>query len=170
MMPEVDQRAICNQYVHSIKSTKDGTMKAVTEFSAFTLNKANLAKAALAAEGKSPEEIQENLGQSFKLEGEKLGYFVNALEVASTNNQNLKRVLIVKLNEGEKAPVKAVQVEELHYVPEFIVQAQAAPEAATHSKGRRDGRGGKGGGGPKGSPWGLSPEEKALKNKKPAAK
>lgn len=146
-------------------------MKAVTEFSAFTLNKANLAKAALAAEGKSPEEIQENLGQSFKLEGEKLSYFVKALEVASTNNQDLKRVLILKLNEGEKAPAKAVQVEDLHYVPEFLVQAKAAPEAATHSKGgRRDGRGGKSGGGPKGSPWGLSPEEKAMKNKKPVAK
>jgi len=146
-------------------------MKAITEFSVFTLNKAILAKAALAAEGKNPEEIQENLGQSFKLESEKLGYFVQALEIASANTQNLKRIVIVKLNEGEKVPPKAVQHEELHYIPEFFVQATPAAshdQAGGNNKGRRSG--GKGGGGPKGSPWGLSPEEKALKNKKPVAK
>lgn len=145
-------------------------MKAITEFSSFTLNKANLAKGALAAEGKNPEEIQENLGQSFKLEGEKLGYLIQALEIASANAQNLKRIVIVKLNEGEKAPAKAVQVEELHFIPEFIVQAQPKVEAAPTKGNRSGGRGGKGGGGPKGSPWGLSPEEKALKNKKPVSK
>jgi hypothetical protein len=147
-------------------------MKAVTEFSVFTLNKAIQAKAALAAEGKTPEEIQENLGQNFKLEGEKLGYFIQSLDIASTNEQNLKRVLIVRLNEGEKAPAKAVQVGELHFVPEFYLPVKPAPVAAANAKGGgKGGKGGnKGGGGPKGSPWGLSPEEKALKNKKQAAK
>jgi hypothetical protein len=146
---------------------KDEPMKAVTEFSVFTLNKAIQAKAALAAEGKTPEEIQENLGQSFKLEGEKLGYFIQSLEIASTNSQNLKRVLIVRLNEGEKAPAKAVQIEELHFIPEFFLQNTPAPAVSAPAKGGRSGgRGNKGGGGPKGSPWGLSPEEKALKNKK----
>jgi hypothetical protein len=148
-------------------------MKAVTEFSVFTLNKALQTKAALTAEGKTPEEIQENLGQSFKLEGEKLGYFIQSLEIASTNSQNLKRVLIVRLNDGEKAPAKAVQIEELHFVPEFFLQTKpVAPVAAPNSKGSRPGgRGNKAGsGGPKGSPWGLTPEEKALKNRKTAPK
>jgi hypothetical protein len=150
-------------------------MKAVTEFSVFTINKAIQAKAALAAEGKTPEEIRENLGQSFKLEGEKLGYFIQSLDIVSTNTQNLKRVVIVKLAEGEKAPAKAVQVEELHFIPEFYVQVQPAQSAAPSSRGGRGGKGGKGGnnkgaGGPKSSPWGLSPEEKAMKNKKPVAK
>jgi hypothetical protein len=151
---------------------KDIAMKAVTEFSVFTLNKANQVKATLTSEGKTPEEIQENLGQSFKLEGEKLGYLIQSLDVATTHAQNLKRVVVVKLNEGEKAPAKAVQVEEIHFIPEFFVQAQPASQAAANGKGGRSGgRGGKGGGGPKGSPWGLSPEEKALKNKKaPATK
>lgn len=145
-------------------------MKAVTEFSVFTLNKAIQAKTALAAEGKTPEEIQENLGQNLKLEGEKLTYLIQSLDVATTHAQNLKRVVIVKLNEGEKAPAKAVQVEELHFIPEFFAQAQPANNAAASTKGGRGGKGGKNAGGPKGSPWGLSPEEKALKNKKQAAK
>lgn len=144
-------------------------MKAVTEFPIFVITKALQAKAALAAAGKTPEEIQENLGQTFKLEGEKLGYFMQSLEVAGTNTTNLKRVVIMRLNEGEKAPAKAVEVEGLAYVPEFI--STAAPKPVETGKGGRggQGRGGpKGAGGPKGSPWGLSPEEKAMKNKKPA--
>lgn len=146
-------------------------MKAVTEFPAFTLTKAIQTKAALVAEGKTPEEIQASLAESFKLEGEKLTYFVNSLDVASANAQNLKRILVVKLNEGEAAPAKAVQVEDHHFIPEFLVLA-GAPKTdanAKGGKGHRGGRGGKGGGGPKGSPWGLSPEEKAAKNKKPAS-
>lgn len=142
-------------------------MKAVTEFPSFVITKALQAKAALVAAGKTPEEIQENLGTTFKLEGEKLGYFMQSLEVAGTNTLNLKRVVIMKLNEGEKAPAKAVQVEDLAYVAEFITAAPA-PKADS-GKGGRPGQGrggGKGAGGPKGSPWGLSPEEKAMKNKK----
>jgi hypothetical protein len=148
---------------------KDKTVKAVTEFPAFTLNKALQIKTTLAAEGKSADEIKENLGQNFKLEGEKLGYFIQSLEVATTHKENLKRILVVKLNEGEKAPVKAVQVEEMTYVPEFLILPGALHKAPTDHKGGRGGRpGGRGAGGPKSSPWGLSPEEKAAKNKKPA--
>ncbi len=146
-------------------------MKAVTEFPAFTLTKAIQLKTTLAAEGKTPDEIKENLGQNFKLEGEKLGYFMQSLEVASANSQNLKRVIVVKLNEGEAAPAKAVQLEECHYIPEFLITVNLNPKTAPDGKGgrRQGGRGGKNSSGPKGSPWGLSPEEKAAKNKKPAA-
>lgn len=147
--------------------SEDTVMKAVTEFSVFTINKATQAKAALAAAGKTPEEIQESLGKDFKLEGEKLNYLIQSIDVASTNTTNLKRVLIVKLNEGEAAPAKAVQVEEHHFIPEFFVTA--APAAAANSKSGKGGPRGAKSGGPKSSPWGLSPEEKAAKNKKPAA-
>jgi len=144
-------------------------MKAVTEFPAFTLTKAIQIKTTLTAEGKTPDEIKENLGQNFKLEGEKLGYLIQSIDVATTNSQNLKRVIVVKLNEGEVPPVKAVQVEDVHYIPEFLIAPNLNPKAATDSKGRRPaGKGGKRDSGPKGSPWGLSPEEKAAKNKKPA--
>lgn len=145
-------------------------MIAVTEFSVFTLNKAIQTKAALVAEGKTPEEIQESLGQSYKLEGDKLEYFVQSLEVASANTQNLKRVLIARFKEDEKPPTKAVSFKEIHLIPEFYVQAKAAPVAAANPKGGRGGGRGNKSGGPKGSPWGLSPEEKALKNKKPVTK
>lgn len=146
-------------------------MKAVTEFPSYTLTKAVTTKAALAAEGKSPEEIQASLGESFKLEGDKLKHFVAAVDVAAQNPQNLRRVLVVSLSEGEKIPMKAVKVEEHHYVPEFLVMPSAKPAEGDSKGGRRGGPGkGKGAGGPKSSPWGLSPEEKAAKNKGAAAK
>lgn len=141
-------------------------MRSVTEFNFIALDKGLKTKAALAAEGKSPEEIQTSLGESFKLEGDKLKYFSAALDVAGQNPQNLKRVLVVALNEGEAAPPKAVKVEEMHYVPEYMVTSKPV---ATESKGGR----GKGRGrrdGPKSSPWGMSPEEKAAKKGSASAK
>ncbi|MNL18829.1 hypothetical protein D3C87_1399940 [compost metagenome] len=136
------------------------------------MNKGLAAKAALTAEGKSAEEIQTSIGESFKMEGDKLKYFINALEVAGQNQKDLKRVYVISLNEGEKAPAKATQLEELHYVPEFLITAKPAAPAAD-AKGGRGGKGGNRGGGrggekKGGSPWGMSPEEKAAKNKKPA--
>lgn len=140
-------------------------MKSVTEFPSWTLSKGLQAKTALVTEGKSPEEIQTSLGETFKYEGDKLKHFVNALDVAGQNTDKLRRVLVVSYTEGEPVPPKATKVDEHHYVPEFLVEAK--PASSGDSKGGK-GRG-KGKGGPKGSPWGLSPEEKALKNKKPAA-
>lgn len=146
-------------------------MKAVTEFASITLSQALKAQAAMAAEGKSAEEIQQSLGQTYKYEGEKLTYFMNALEVAGKNTDSLKRVVIVSLNEGENAPAKATKVDELHYVPEFWVTA--APKAAPAKGGpggNRGGNRGQGGGAPKSSPWGMSPEEiQAKKDKSIAA-
>lgn len=146
-------------------------MKSVTEFPTFTLNKGLAAKAALTTEGKNAEEIQTSLGETFKYEGDKLKHFVNALEVAGQNKDVLKRVVVISLSEGEKAPAKAVQVEEFHYVPEFLITAKPV-SAKTDAKGRGGkGRGGKGGRGEKksDSPWGPSPEEAAAKKSKAAA-
>jgi len=144
-------------------------MKAVTEFPSYTLTKGITAKNALAAEGKTPEEIQASLGETFKFEGDKLKHFINAVDVAGQNGTNLKRVLVVSLNEGEATPAKSTKVEEHYYVPEFLITSAPAPKAdakgGRHGGGRGGGPKGKGGGGPKASPWGLSPEEKAAKNK-----
>ena len=143
-------------------------MKFVTEFANVTLTQALTAKTALAAEGKTPEEIQASLGGTYKLEGEKLNHLANALEVASQNTDNLKRVLVVSISEGEKAPAKAIQVEAFHYVPDFHVIARPAQAEKKDGKGGRGGGGkGRGGGGGdrgmKDSPWGLSQEQKAEK-------
>lgn len=144
-------------------------MKSVTEFANVTLTAAIKKKAALASEGKSPEEIEAGLGEAFKMEGDKLKHLVQSIEVAGANQENLKRVLVVSLAEGEKAPAKAVQVESTCYVPEFHVTAKPQAARSDDKRGGK-GRGGKGGGrGPKESPWGLSPEEKLAKqgNKPP---
>ncbi len=143
-------------------------MKAVTEFASFTLNAALKAKAALAADGKSAEEIQAALGTTYKLEGEKLGYFLTALEVAAANSENLKRVLVVRLAEGERAPAKATQTEDIAIYPEALVTVRAdKPKDDGKRGGRGGGRGGKSDS--KSSPWGMSPEEKAAKLEKSKA-
>lgn len=142
-------------------------MKSVTEFPSFVLTKAVTTKAALATEGKTPEEIAQSLGETFKYAEEKLKHFVAAIDVAAANTENLRRVLVVSLGEGEKAPAKAVQVEEHHYVPEFLILTSAKPEVVDRNA-KRGGKDKKSG--PKSSPWGMSPEELALKNNKGAAK
>lgn len=140
-------------------------MKSVTEFWSVNLNKGLKAKADLAAGGKSPEEIQTALGETFKMEGDKLKHFINAMEVAIQNPDKLARVLVVTLAEGETAPPKAVKIEESHYIPEFA----AAPRPVNTQKVEQRGGGGGGAGkgkrrdGPKSSPWGITPEEKAAK-------
>jgi hypothetical protein len=136
-------------------------MKSVTEFATYALNTAIKLKTDLLAEGKTLEEVQTKLGESFKFEGDKLKHFVNAIEVAATNLENLSRVLVVTLNEGEAAPAKSNKVEEHHYVPEFKQQARQPVMTKTEARGgaKKSAKGS----GPKESPWGLTPEQKAAK-------
>lgn len=136
-------------------------MKSITEFNSHKLVKGIHAKTALAAEGKTPEEIQQSLGEAFKLEGDKLKFFFNALDIASQNIEKLARILVVKLNEGESAPPKAVLIEEHHYLPDFLVETAAPTQGSSVKSGGQNK--GKKSGGPKSSPWGMSPEEKAAK-------
>lgn len=145
-------------------------MKLVTEFPGYTLTKALAAKTSLSTAGKTPEEIEASLAETFKLEGEKLKYFVNALNVANDNQTGLKRVFVATLNEGENIPAKSVKVEDHHYIPEFLSAPKPAP--TKDAKGGRGGRPGGGRGGEKkgGSPWGMSPEEIAAKKGKQANK
>lgn len=139
-------------------------MKSITEFANFTLTNALKAKAALIESGKPVEEMQKSLGETFKYDGDKLKHFLNAIDVASQNPEKLKRVLVVSLVEGEVAPAKSIQVEETHYIPEFLVETKFQPPQKNDSRGGRPNRGGNKSGGPKSSPWGMSPEEKAAKN------
>jgi hypothetical protein len=156
-------------------------MKSVTEFSNLKLADGLQAKTAFATEGKSPEEIMTAMGEKFKLEGDKLKCFVNALEVAGQTTEKLFRIKVVKLNEGQNPPARATVIEDLCYIselqtsPEDIKKAQekaaAAAAAAASAKDSRGGKGGdrggkgggKGGGKPKSSPWGAMPEEKEAK-------
>jgi hypothetical protein len=146
-------------------------MKAVTEFASITLSQALKLKQALAADGKTPEEIQQGLGEKYKFEGEKLTYFVNAIEVASQNADGLKRVLVVTLADGENAPDKATQIDQMHYLVEGHVKpkpkVEAKPAGRDGNRPQNKGRGKTDQ--PKTSPWGLSPEEKAAKLSKSIA-
>jgi hypothetical protein len=142
-------------------------MKSVTEFWSFALIPAIKTKSELTAAGKTPEEVQTAIGETYKMEGDKLKHFVAALGVAEANLDKLSRILVVSVAEGEAAPAKAVKVEEFYYMPEFQtpprpVQNKKTMEAAKGG-GRGGGKGGKGGDRPKTSPWGLTPEEKAAK-------
>lgn len=142
-------------------------MKSVTEFPVHKLTQGIQAKAELAAAGKTAEEIQASLGETFKMEGDKLKHFINACEVAGQNLEKLARVLVVSLNEGESAPPKAVQFEEHHYVPDFMVDARKPVLTKVQpQKGGGDRKGKRSG--PKESPWGAAPEAKAAKKGAPA--
>ncbi len=142
-------------------------MKSITEFGQPVLQKFLTAKAALLSEGKSAEEITTALGESFKLEGDKLKYITAAAELMA-DKKAVRRVVVVSFAEGETAPLKYQKVEETHYLVETLepVKVAAAPEK-TERGGRGGGprKGGNSGGGPKTSPWGASPEEIALKKK-----
>ncbi len=143
-------------------------MKSVTEFWALHILKGHEAKKAFLAEGKSPEEVAQAIGEQMKFEGDKLKHFVNALEVTIEEPQKLSRILVVSLNEGEKAPAKAVQIEESCYIPEFKSDPKPVAQKKTGKEDGGKNRKGKGGGGPKESPWGLSPEQLAAKKGKGA--
>lgn len=75
----------------------------------------------LQAAGKTPEELPQAMGEALKLEGDKLKYLLTALEVLGNKTNNLKRVSVFTLNEGEKAPAKAKVKEgvyfEVYYFP-----------------------------------------------------
>lgn len=135
-------------------------MKSVTEFPNFKLLQGVKAKAELTAAGKTPEEVSQQFGETFKLEGEKLTYFLNAVTVASENMEKLIRVKVVQFNEGETAPPKSVKIEEHTYIPEFQKEA-GKPFLGKPQKG--GGNQNKKSSGPKESPWGLSPEQLAAK-------
>lgn len=132
-------------------------MKALTEFPTHVLVKGIQAKTALAAEGKTPEEIQTSIGETFKYEGDKLKYFMNSLEVAGTNMEKLTHVRVLSLGEGESVPPKASKVDEQYYVPYFamppgkpMTQKVAVGGNKGKGKGGRDDKRGGGRGGPGG--------------------
>lgn len=141
-------------------------MKSITEFQPTTLQKILAAKTALTAEGKSPEEISAAIGETFKFEGEKIKYALAAADLAK-DQSSIRRVLVATFGEGEKPAPMYQQVEDTYYkVETFSAAPVAKAEKVDPRNARRGGgAGGKREGGPKGSPWGMTPEEKAAKNK-----
>ncbi len=145
-------------------------MKSITEFAQPSLQKVLAAKAALTTEGKTAEEIATAIGESFKVEGDKLKYILAAADLVA-DKTSVRRVMVATFAEGETAPAKYQKIEDTYYLVETLEPVKAVVAAPTKDGGRGNNRrgGGKPGGnregGPKSSPWGASPEEIALKKK-----
>lgn len=138
-------------------------MKSITEFGSPALQKFSTARAALVKEGKSPEEIATAMGETFKLEGDKLKYMMAAADLVA-DKKDVRRVLVASFAEGETAPAKYQKIEDTYYLVETLILA-APIQAAAPTKGRGGPRKGGGSSAPKSSPWGISPEELAAKKK-----
>lgn len=140
-------------------------MKSITEFPHSTLQKVLAAKAAITTEGKTPEEITAAMGESLKLEGDKLKFALAAADLAAGKTA-VRRVLVASIAEGEAAPAKYQKVEDNYYLVETLEPMKPKEAAAAPSKfGKGGPRKGGQGSGPKTSPWGASPEEIAAKKK-----
>lgn len=145
-------------------------MKSITEFSQPTLQKFLAAKATLTAEGKTAEEITTAIGETFKMEGDKLKFIFAAADLV-VEQKAFRRVLVASIAEGEAAPAKYTKIEDNYYLVETMdmfkpMAAAAAPAGKGFGRGGGGQRGGgKASGAPKSSPWGASPEEIAAKKK-----
>lgn len=143
-------------------------MKSITEFALPMLQKVQTAKAALTAEGKTAEEMSASIGETFKLEGDKLKFAIAAADL-TVDKSSVRRVMVVTFAEGEQVPPKYQKVEETYYLVETLEPVKVAMATAPAKTQGRGGGPRKGGGGgsdrPKTSPWGASPEEIALKKK-----
>jgi len=72
----------------------------------------------------------------------------------------VRRVMVVSFAEGETAPAKYQKIDDNYYLVETLELSRPVADNKGDRRGPRKGKGG-----PKSSPWGLSPEEKAAKNK-----
>jgi hypothetical protein len=115
-------------------------MRTLTEFAAPTLKNAARLRQELVTAGKTPEELPAALGEALKIEGDKLTLIIQALEVVGEKVEDLKRVVVGTLAEGEKAPSGATDKDGKQFVIEYY-----PPVAAKGGKpGREDRRGGRG--------------------------
>jgi hypothetical protein len=94
-------------------------MKTLTEFFGMNLKQAAQTRKALIDSGKTPDELTAALGETLKLEGDRLNHLVQALEAVGNQLQDLKRVVVFRIQEGEKAPQKGVQKGEYYYLVEY---------------------------------------------------
>lgn len=130
-------------------------MKTLTEFPGFNLKNAVKVKQDLLAGGKTAEELPQALGEALKAEGDKLNFILNAIELVEKELEDLKRVVVYSLNEGEKAPSRAIQKGDHYFLAEYyppLVKDQPkgkGPQGPGKPRGKRKGRGGRRGEGGK---------------------
>jgi hypothetical protein len=114
-------------------------MKTLTEFNGFALKNALETKKQLVAAGKTAEELPAAMGEALKLEGDKLTFYLAAIEVAEARPDNLKRVVVLDIPETEKAPKGAEKKGEKYFIAEYFYTP--APKREGRGQGRHEGRG-----------------------------
>ena len=131
-------------------------MKTITEFTGIHLKNASKLKADLTAAGKTAEELAPAMGETLKLEGDKLTHLLAAVETVGDKLNELKRVVVFTAAEGEKTPGSAQRHGEHFYLPEYYAPIGGKKPAGKEAdgrggkrdgkgRGRKGGRGGKGG-------------------------
>jgi len=111
-------------------------MKTLTEFTALQIKNAAKTKQDLITAGKTPEELPQALGEALKIEGDKLNFLINALDLPMQKTSDLKRVIVMALGEGEQVPSNAAQKGEQVYVAEYYAPLHGAtpPQKAGHGE------------------------------------
>lgn len=119
-------------------------MKTLTELQPLKLKLVFDKRAELTGAGKTPEELPTALAEATQIEAEKLIHFENANALVNGRHQGLKRVVVLQLTEGEKAPKDAKAQGEFYYVIEYFPSANPKREhGARDGRDDRDGRDGK---------------------------
>ena len=91
------------------------------------------------------EELSKHLTETMKLEGEKLEWMLHALSLVDARRAtDLRRVVVYKLLEGEKAPGNVVQKGEAYFMTEYLAPVGGARPSARGDDRKRDGKGGRG--------------------------
>ena len=158
-------------------------MKTLTEFTGFALrealSKSKEIQVALGAEGKTAEELataQQDtlnafLAEKYKLEGERLGLFTKAMELSAKKPkelENLKRVVVYSLAEGEKVP-GSVHADAGHgFMGEYLAPIRGKGQQDRRQAGsKHGGPGGAGGKDGKKGKKGRGRRKPDLKGKRP---
>jgi hypothetical protein len=118
-------------------SLKEYSMKTITEFYGANLGRALKKTRELTTAGKTAEEIPQAIGEEFKLEGDKLKLFMQALEVIKIKSDQLKRVVVIQLAENDKLPNGATKKDEYCFLPEYF-PAPPRADKGPHRGGHRD--------------------------------
>jgi hypothetical protein len=88
------------------------------------------------------EELSKYLSETMKLEGEKLQWMLEALSLVDSRRMaDLRRVVVYKLLEGEKAPGNVVQKGEAYFMAEYLAPVGGARARDRSADRKREGKG-----------------------------
>ena len=126
----------------------DPSMKTLTQFTSNQLKNGIQKATEFTTAGKTAEELPVAMGEEFKMEGDKLKFFMHAIDVVKTRADGLKRVVVLNFAETEKIPSSYQKRDENHYLAEYYPSLEKpAKGRGGRFEGKGDGKRGKGRGG-----------------------